>query len=208
MAHGNSKPVLGSFARGRQARRVDPMRHMLPFSPRSSPPSDPGRSDYLRRVICALRQLATPLDDLGSGMRSRRDLACIFIKSRTLRLRLDCRFGTRAPSGAGEWLSAQIMPRRYQGRPGSIGGDDLGENGGPAMTPKSRGYWTKYCIEFEVVRQIQSFSPISCSGIEPTHSRHVYGPLRDGISLVLGTHACFGRLLYCDRMVRSAGGLD
>ena len=140
VAHGNSKPVLGSFARGRQARRVDPMRHMLPFSPRSSPPSDPGRSDYLRGVICALRQLATPLDDLGSGMRSRRDLACIFIKSRTLRLRLDCRFGTRAPSGAGEWLSAQIMPRRYQGRPGSIGGDDLGENGGPAMTPKSRGY--------------------------------------------------------------------
>ena len=140
VAHGNSKPVLGSFARGRQARRVDPMRHMLPFSPRSSPPSDPGRSDYLRRVICALRQLATPLDDLGSGMRSRRDLACIFIKSRTLRLRLDCRFGTRAPSGAGEWLSAQIVPRRYQGRPGSIGGDDLGENGGPAMTLKSRGY--------------------------------------------------------------------
>ena len=98
------------------------------------------------------------------------------------------------------------MPRRYQGRQGSIGGDDLGENGGPSMTPKSRGprEVIRQNIEFEVVRQIQSFSPISSSGIEPTHSRHVYGPLRDCISLVLGTHAYFGRLLYCDRMVRSA----
>ena len=43
-----------SFARGRQASRVDPMRHTLPYSLRSSPPSDPGHSDYLRGVLCAV----------------------------------------------------------------------------------------------------------------------------------------------------------
>ena len=32
LAHGNSKPVWGSFARGRRASHVDPMRQRLPFS--------------------------------------------------------------------------------------------------------------------------------------------------------------------------------
>ena len=65
----------GALARTKPQNELGtPVRHTLPYSLRSSPPSDPRRSDYLRGVLCALRQLAAPLDDLGSGMRSRRDL--------------------------------------------------------------------------------------------------------------------------------------
>ena len=59
---------------GRQASRVDPMQQMLPFSLRSSPPSHLGRSGYLRGMLCDLRHIATPLDGLGAGTQSRRDL--------------------------------------------------------------------------------------------------------------------------------------
>ena len=46
------------------------------------------------------------------------------------RLPRDCRSATRPRIGATEWRGAQSMPRRYLGCPGSVGSDDLGENGG------------------------------------------------------------------------------
>ena len=54
-----------------------PMRHVLAFSLVSPPPSDPGRCGHLRCILCALGQVITPLDGLGAGARSRRNLACI-----------------------------------------------------------------------------------------------------------------------------------
>ena len=51
-----------------------PMRHMLPFSPRSPPHSVPRRCGYLRGMLYALRYTATPLGDLSVGTRSRRNL--------------------------------------------------------------------------------------------------------------------------------------
>ena len=74
LAHGCSKPFWGSFTRGRPASRADPLRQMLPFSLRSSPPSHPGRCGYLRGMFCALSYSKTPLDGLGSGTRSRQNL--------------------------------------------------------------------------------------------------------------------------------------
>ena len=61
----------GSLVRGCQAARVDPMRQMLPFSLRSSPPSHPGRSGYLRGMLYNPRQVVTPLGGRGAGARSR-----------------------------------------------------------------------------------------------------------------------------------------
>ena len=58
------------------------VRRMLPFSLRSSPPSDPGRSVYLRGVLCALRQIATPLGGLGVQVR---DLGAISLYLATSR---------------------------------------------------------------------------------------------------------------------------
>ena len=52
-----------------------PMRQILPFSLTSPPHSHPGRCGYLRRVLCAVHQIVTPLDGLGVGARSRRNLA-------------------------------------------------------------------------------------------------------------------------------------
>ena len=50
------------------------MRHVLPFSLRSSPHSVPGRSRYLRGMLYALRRIVTPLGDLAAGTQSRRNL--------------------------------------------------------------------------------------------------------------------------------------
>ena len=51
-----------------------PMRHVLAFSLILPPRSDPGRFGYLRCMLCALGQVVTPLDGLGAGARSRRNL--------------------------------------------------------------------------------------------------------------------------------------
>ena len=52
-----------------------PVRQMLPFLLSSSPPSNPGRSRYLRGVLYALRYIVMPLVGLGAGARSGRNLA-------------------------------------------------------------------------------------------------------------------------------------
>ena len=54
-----------------------PMRQPPLYSATLSNRNEPGHSRYLRGMICALRQMVTPLDGLGAGARSRRNLACI-----------------------------------------------------------------------------------------------------------------------------------
>ena len=50
------------------------MHDLLAFSLSSPPRSHSGRCGYLRCVLYALRQIATPLDALGAGTQSLRDL--------------------------------------------------------------------------------------------------------------------------------------
>ena len=69
--------LLGLFAERRLVSATDRMRHLLAISLISPPHSDPGRCGHLRCMLCALRQVVTPLDGLGSDERSRRNLACI-----------------------------------------------------------------------------------------------------------------------------------
>ena len=59
----------------------------LAFSLTSPPHSHPGRCGYLRRVLCALHQIVTPLDGLGVGARSRRNLALMRYRPYPARLR-------------------------------------------------------------------------------------------------------------------------
>ena len=77
MAHGAQTARLAHLRLRATKRRVSPMRHTPPFSPRSSPPTEPGQPGYLRGMLCALREMVTPPDGLGAGARSRRNLACI-----------------------------------------------------------------------------------------------------------------------------------
>ena len=76
MAVFGARGLHGSICAQAPKRLGIPVRQMLPSSLRSSPPSDPGRCGYLRYVPCALRQIVTPLDGLGVGARSWRNLAC------------------------------------------------------------------------------------------------------------------------------------
>ena len=69
--------LLRLFAERRPVSATDRMRHLLAFSLILPPHSDPGRFGYLRCMLCALGQVVTPLDGLGAGARSRRNLACI-----------------------------------------------------------------------------------------------------------------------------------
>ena len=45
-------------------RRLSPMRHTPPFSPTSSPPTEPGQPGYLRGVLCALGYSVAPIRGL------------------------------------------------------------------------------------------------------------------------------------------------
>ena len=58
----------------RETGRLSPMRHTPPFSPRSSPPTEPGQPGYLRGMLCALRYSVAPIRDLVTDLKSRRNL--------------------------------------------------------------------------------------------------------------------------------------
>ena len=109
-------------------RRANQVPQSPPFSPSSSPPIEPGQPRYLQGMLCTLRHPVAPMGALVADRQSRRNLDCILIESRTLRLRRDFRSVTRAPIGATGLRSVQSVPWRYCGSPGSVGGDNLSEN--------------------------------------------------------------------------------
>ena len=103
MAHGAHTAFRGPEAQMRETGRLSPMRHTPPFSPRSSPPTEPGQPGYLRGMLCALRYSVAPMRDLVTDLKSRRNLV------------VPC---ARFPLDAGEiaprsCTCAQAIGRRY-----------------------------------------------------------------------------------------------
>ena len=119
-------PPVGRLSTNTPKSRVrTPMRHLLVFSLSSPPHSHPGHCGYLRSMLCALRQMVTPLDGLGAGARSRRNLACIQRESRTLRFPRDRAPAPRPSRGVTIWRRAQRIHWRYPQPPGWLRGGKL-----------------------------------------------------------------------------------
>ena len=74
--------------------------------------------------------MVTPLDGLGAGARSRRNLACIQRESRTLRFPRDRAPAPRPSRGVTIWRRAQRIHWRYPQPPGWLRGGKLLEHGG------------------------------------------------------------------------------
>ena len=130
MAHGYWSGFYGNLRTRAKTLQDAPMRQSPPYSATLSNRSKPGRSGYLRSILCTLREMVTPLDGLGPGARSRRNLACIQRESRTSRLRRDRAPGPRPSRGITIARSVQSMPRRYPERPGLFRFDKVAEYGG------------------------------------------------------------------------------
>ena len=75
LTHGAHTAFCGPEAQMRETGRVSSMRHAPPFSLRSSPPTEPGQSGYLRGMLCALRYSVAPIHNLVTDLQSRRNLA-------------------------------------------------------------------------------------------------------------------------------------